>query len=100
MVDRARTQGAEIMTGGRRAEVPGFPGGFWYEPTLIVGVRNAMEVMQEEIFGPVSPVMAFDDFDEALALANDSKYGLSAYLFSNDSKTVQRFVERCDFGEL
>lgn len=100
MVDRARTQGAEIVTGGRRAEVPGFPGGFWYEPTLIVGVRNAMEVMQEEIFGPVSPVMAFDDFDEALALANDSKYGLSAYLLSNDSKTVQRFVERCDFGEL
>lgn len=99
-VDRARTQGAEIVTGGRRAEVPGFPGGFWYEPTLIVGVRNAMEVMQEEIFGPVLPVMAFDDFDEALALANDSKYGLSAYLFSNDSKTVQRFVERCDFGEL
>jgi lactaldehyde dehydrogenase/glycolaldehyde dehydrogenase len=59
-----------------------------------------MEIMQEEIFGPVSPIMAFDDLDEALDLANDSKYGLSVYLFSNDAKTVQRFVEGCNFGEL
>jgi lactaldehyde dehydrogenase/glycolaldehyde dehydrogenase len=100
MVDRAREQGAEILTGGKRAKVPGFEHGFWYEPTVVTGVRNDMEIMQEELFGPVSPVMAFDDFDEALALANDSKYGLSAYLLCNDAKTVQRFVEGCDFGEL
>jgi lactaldehyde dehydrogenase/glycolaldehyde dehydrogenase len=100
MVDRAREQGAEILTGGKRAKVPGFEHGFWYEPTVVTGVRNDMEVMQEELFGPVSPVMAFDDFDEALDLANDSKYGLSAYLLCNDAKTVQRFVEGCDFGEL
>ena len=100
MVDRAREQGAEILTGGKRAKVPGFEHGFWYEPTVVTGVRNDMEIMQEELFGPVSPVMAFDDFDEALDLANDSKYGLSAYLLCNDAKTVQRFVEGCDFGEL
>jgi lactaldehyde dehydrogenase/glycolaldehyde dehydrogenase len=100
MVATARAQGAQVVTGGKRAEVPGFEGGFWYEPTIITGVRNDIEVMQEELFGPVSPVMAFDDFDEALALANDSKYGLSAYFFCNDAKTVQRFIEGCNFGEL
>ena len=100
MVAKARQQGAEVVTGGKRAEVPGLEGGYWYEPTVLTGVRNDMEVMQEGLFGPVSPVMAFDSFEEALALANDSKYGLSAYLFCNDAKTVQRFVEGCDFGEL
>jgi lactaldehyde dehydrogenase/glycolaldehyde dehydrogenase len=100
MVARARAQGAEVVTGGKRAEVRGFEGGFWYQPTILTGVRNDMEVMQEELFGPVSPVMAFDDFDEALALANDCKYGLSAYFFCNDARKVQRFVEGCDFGEL
>jgi lactaldehyde dehydrogenase/glycolaldehyde dehydrogenase len=100
MVARARAQGAQVVTGGKRADVPGFEGGYWYEPTILTGVRNDMEVMQEELFGPVSPVMAFDDFDEALALANDSKFGLSAYFFCNDARTVQRFVTGCDFGEL
>jgi lactaldehyde dehydrogenase/glycolaldehyde dehydrogenase len=100
MVATARSQGGEILTGGRRADVPGHEGGFWYEPTVLVAPRNDMEIMQEEIFGPVSPVMAFDDLDHALHLANDSRYGLSAYLFSNDAKTVQRFVVGCNFGEL
>jgi acyl-CoA reductase-like NAD-dependent aldehyde dehydrogenase len=100
MVAHASEQGAEIVTGGSRADVPGFEEGFWYEPTVLVVTRNDMEIMQEEIFGPVSPIMAFDDLEEALDLANDSKYGLSAYLFSNDAKSVQRFVEGCDFGEL
>jgi len=100
MVDRAREQGAEVLTGGKRAEVPGFTGGYWYEPTIMTTTRNDIEIMQEEIFGPVAPVMAIDSFEEALELANDSEYGLSAYLFSNDAKTVRRFIESCDFGEL
>jgi lactaldehyde dehydrogenase / glycolaldehyde dehydrogenase len=56
--------------------------------------------LQEEIFGPVSPVMAVESFEEALQLANQSEFGLSAYLFSNDAKTVDRFIEGCEFGEL
>jgi lactaldehyde dehydrogenase / glycolaldehyde dehydrogenase len=100
MVDRAREQGGEILTGGGRAEVPGFDGGYWYEPTVITTTSNDAEIMQKEIFGPVSPVMAFDSFEEALQLANDSEFGLSAYLFSNDAKTVHRFIEGCEFGEL
>jgi lactaldehyde dehydrogenase / glycolaldehyde dehydrogenase len=93
MVDRAREQGAEVLTGGQRAEVPGFDGGYWYEPTIITTTSSNIEIMQEEIFGPVSPVIAFDSFEEALGLANNSQYGLSAYLFSNDAKTVRRFIE-------
>jgi lactaldehyde dehydrogenase/glycolaldehyde dehydrogenase len=100
MVDRAREQGGEILTGGTRAEVPGFDGGYWYEPTVITTTSNDAEIMQKEIFGPVSPVMAFDSFEEALQLANDSEFGLSAYLFSTDAKTVHRFIEGCEFGEL
>ena len=95
MVARAREQGAEVATGGRRAEVAGFEGGFWYQPTILTGVRNSMEIVQEEIFGPVSPVIVFDDFEEALSLANDSQFGLSAYLFCNDAKKVDRFVQGC-----
>ncbi|MDX6704548.1 MAG: lactaldehyde dehydrogenase / glycolaldehyde dehydrogenase [Solirubrobacteraceae bacterium] len=100
MVDTAREQGGEIVTGGRRAEVPGFDGGYWYEPTVITTTSNDIEIMQKEIFGPVSPVMAIDSFEEGLQLANDCEYGLSAYLFSNDAKTVHRFIDGCDFGEL
>ncbi|MHB8690247.1 MAG: aldehyde dehydrogenase family protein [Solirubrobacteraceae bacterium] len=100
MVQRAREQGAEILTGGKRADVPGFEGGYWYEPTIVTTTSNDVEIMQEEIFGPVSPVMAVDSFEQALEFANDSQYGLSAYLFSNDAKTVHRFLEGCDFGEL
>jgi len=100
MVERAREQGAEVLTGGRRVEVPGFDGGYWYEPTIITATSNELDLLQEEIFGPVSPVMAVESFEQALQLANDSEFGLSAYLFSNDANTVDRFIEGCEFGEL
>jgi len=100
MVNTAREQGAEVVLGGKRAHVRGFEGGFWYEPTILTNVRNDMEIMQQEVFGPVSPIMAFDDFEEAIKLANDSQYGLSAYLFSNNAKIVHRGIRKIDFGEL
>jgi lactaldehyde dehydrogenase / glycolaldehyde dehydrogenase len=100
MVNTAREQGAEVVLGGKRARVPGFEGGYWYEPTILTNVRNDMEIMQQEVFGPVSPIMAFDDFEEAIKLANDSQYGLSAYLFSNNAKIVHRGIRKIDFGEL
>jgi lactaldehyde dehydrogenase / glycolaldehyde dehydrogenase len=100
MVTKAREQGAEVALGGRRARVPGYESGFWYEPTILAVTRNDIEIMQEEIFGPVSPVMPFKDFEQAVTLANDSRYGLSAYLFSNDARIVQRGVQMIDFGEI
>lgn len=56
--------------------------------------------MQDEVFGPVTPIMKFSSFDEAVQLANDSKYGLSAYLFTNDYRKVMQAIRDIDFGEI
>jgi lactaldehyde dehydrogenase / glycolaldehyde dehydrogenase len=100
MVARAQEQGAQVVLGGRRPAGKEFQRGFWYAPTVLTNVRNDMDIMQQEIFGPISPVMAFDDFEEAIALANDSKYGLTAYLFTDDLKRMMRAVQAIRFGEV
>ena len=99
-VQQALTDGAEVLLGGSRPIVPGYEQGFWYSPTVLANVRNDMAIIQHEIFGPVLPVMPFDDFDEAVHLANDSRYGLSAYLFTEDFRRVMQAVNAIDFGEL
>lgn len=100
MVERAREQGAEVVLGGGRPTGAQFERGFWYAPTVLTNVRNDMDIMQQEIFGPISPVMAFDEFEEALALANDTRYGLSAYLFTNDMRKMMRAVGTIRSGEV
>ena len=100
MVARAQEQGAQIALGGKRPQGEPFRKGFWYEPTVLTNVRNEMDIMQQEIFGPISPVMRFDDFEEAIGLANDTRYGLSAYLFTNDLKRMMRAVQAINFGEV
>lgn len=75
-VDRAVAAGATIVTGGKAPEA--FPRGFFYEPTIVVGVDNQAEIAREELFGPVSVVLPYDTTDEAVAIANDSMYGLAA----------------------
>jgi lactaldehyde dehydrogenase / glycolaldehyde dehydrogenase len=100
MVARAQEQGAQIALGGRRPDGVEFQKGFWYAPTVLTNVQNEMDIMQQEIFGPISPIMAFDDFDEAISLANDTKYGLTAYLFTNDMKRMMQAVNAVKFGEI
>ncbi len=100
MVRRAQEQGAQVALGGRRPEGDQYRNGFWYEPTVLTNVRNDMDIMQQEVFGPITPVMAFDDFEEAVALANETRYGLSAYLFTNDLRRVMRAVQAVRFGEI
>jgi lactaldehyde dehydrogenase / glycolaldehyde dehydrogenase len=100
MVARAQEQGATVALGGGRPEGEQFAHGFWYEPTVLTGVHNDMEIMQQEIFGPISPLMAFDEFEEAITLANDTPYGLSAYLFTNNMQRMMRAVEAVRSGEL
>ncbi len=100
MVARAQEQGAEVVLGGKRPDGDEFGRGFWYAPTVLANVRNDMDIMQQEIFGPISPVMAFDEWDEAVALANDTPYGLSAYVFTNDLKRMMHAVEAVRFGEV
>ncbi|MFQ5876425.1 MAG: aldehyde dehydrogenase family protein [Acidobacteriota bacterium] len=97
-VEAARREGAEVICGGRR---PGhLPKGFFYEPTVLANVRRGTSLVREEIFGPVAPVFSFGTFDEALALANDSAYGLGACLFSNDPRRVRRYFEEIQVGNV
>jgi acyl-CoA reductase-like NAD-dependent aldehyde dehydrogenase len=91
-------RGGRVLTGGRRP--PELPTGYFYEPTVLVGVEREMQVMCEETFGPVLPIATFETFDEAIALANDSQYGLGANLYTNDARTVKRFYEEVRAGTL
>lgn len=99
-VENAVREGASVALGGSRPEGEGFARGYWFEPTVLTGVTNDMDVVQEEVFGPVLPVQPFDDFEEALGLANDSKYGLTAYLFTSDLNRAMRAIDDIDFGEV
>jgi lactaldehyde dehydrogenase/glycolaldehyde dehydrogenase len=87
--------GATVVLGGKRAGDKGF----FFEPTLITGVRQEMEIMQEEIFGPVLPVMAFNTLDEAIALANDCQYGLTSSLYTQNLNTTMKALRQLKFGE-
>lgn len=100
MVEAARVAGAEILTGGRRLTEGEFSRGHWYDPTVMTVSDNAMAIMQEEVFGPVVPVMKIMDFDEGLRLANESRYGLSAYVFTKDVRRMMRLVKELRFGEI
>jgi acyl-CoA reductase-like NAD-dependent aldehyde dehydrogenase len=79
-VEDARTKGARILTGGAKPD----RSGYWYEPTVIADADHSMKVMVDETFGPVVPVMKVADADEALRLANDTRYGLSASVMTKD----------------
>jgi aldehyde dehydrogenase (NAD+) len=85
-VDRAAEAGATVLTGGRAPQA--FPKGYYYEPTIVVGVDNSAEIAQQELFGPVSVVLPYDDVDEAVALANDSVYGLAANVWGPTAQAV------------
>ncbi|SMP63674.1 lactaldehyde dehydrogenase / glycolaldehyde dehydrogenase [Neorhodopirellula lusitana] len=100
IVDKAVAQGAKLVVGGKRPDGEQFAKGHWYEPTILTECTNEMEVMQEEVFGVVSPIMRIGSYEEALALANDCKYGLAAFLFTNDVRLIQRAVLELEFGEI
>lgn len=91
----ARSQGARVLTGG---EIETHGGGRWLRPTVISAVTQAMAVMREETFGPILPVMAFDTADEAIALANDGDYGLSAAVFAETLEEAEAIGRRIEAG--
>ena len=97
-VAQAQKEGARVVAGGRRP--PQLSKGWFYEPTVLADARHGMSLLEEEIFGPVAPIMPFTTFDEALHLANDSPYGLGATLFSSDAKKVRRYFEEIEAGNV
>jgi len=97
-VDDAVKQGATLVTGGHRLTGPAFSQGNYYPPTILTGCTAAMIVMRDETFGPVVPFQAFDTHDQAIALANDTTYGLAAYLFTKDYGTTVKISEALEAG--
>ena len=96
LVRSAAAAGASVLTGGRRADREG---GFYYEPTVVADCRQDMEIVQREVFGPVVPVISFDDLDQAIEYANDSDYGLTSSIFTRDLNTALRACQEIRFGE-
>lgn len=98
-IELARQEGGTVLCGGERVEVKGrCSGGFFISPTLIEGLSNGCRTNQEEIFGPVASIAPFKDEGEAVALANDSSYGLAATLWSEDLEQARRVADRLETG--
>lgn len=94
-IEDARAKGAKVLCGGRRNSRLG---GFYFEPTVLVDVDHGMAVMTEETFGPVIPIMAVKDADDALARANDSRYGLDGSIFTRDAERGRSMAEKIQAG--
>ncbi|MPN36905.1 putative aldehyde dehydrogenase AldA [bioreactor metagenome] len=99
-IERAQQVGARLVTGGRRATGPGLDKGYFIEPTVFADVSNGSELAQEEIFGPVLAVIPFDTEEEAIAMANDSRYGLAAGIWSRDINRVMRVSRAMQAGSV
>jgi succinate-semialdehyde dehydrogenase / glutarate-semialdehyde dehydrogenase len=94
LVRGAVSAGARVVVGGRRLEREGF----YYEPTVLLDVPVGAEILGEEIFGPVAPVVTFTDEDDAIRMANDTEYGLVSYVYTRDLARGMRVSERLDAG--
>ena len=94
-IDEAVAMGARVLTGG---QIEDLDGGLYLRPTVIVDASDAMAVVRDETFGPVLPVIAFDDVDDAIAAANDSVYGLSAAVLADSAAEAEAVAARLDAG--
>lgn len=96
LVRGAEKAGATIVTGGKRGRGDA---GYFYEPTVIVDCRQDMEIIRREVFGPVLPVVTFNDLDEGIAYANDSDYGLTSSIYTRDLNVALKISRELRFGE-
>jgi alpha-ketoglutaric semialdehyde dehydrogenase len=97
-VDIARTEGDNVVCGGARAEGVGLEHGFFFEPTILSGVRPGSRLACEEVFGPVLSVIRFTDIDEAIRINNEVQYGLSSSLYTSDVRASFRAMTELDNG--
>ena len=96
MVKRAKAEGAEVVTGGAPAERGS---GYFYTPTLLRNCQQHMEIVRNEVFGPVLPMLTFRELDEAMELANDCDYGLTSSIYTTNVSMAMEAVNRLKFGE-
>ena len=96
LVGSAVKAGATVLTGGKRGTGDK---GYFYEPTVLAGCKQEMEIIRNEIFGPVIPLVEFGDLDEAIAYANDSDYGLTSSIYTRDLNVALRACQEIRFGE-
>ena len=94
LVDDAVGRGASVLCGGSTIDGPGY----FYEPTVLSDIAQGSELLAEEIFGPVAPVIGFSSDDEAIAAANTTEYGLVAYVYTRDLERAFKVIERLDTG--
>ena len=101
-IERGRREGARVVIGGARPAglPPSLDGGFFIEPTVLVDVDNSMSVAQDEIFGPVACLIPFDGEDEARRIANDTRYGLSAFVWTENLGRAHRLAADLEVGML
>ena len=97
-VDDAVSKGAAALVGGHRLTDGEFAAGHFFAPTLLSGVTDSMTIYREETFGPVAPIITYGSVEEVVALANDTEYGLAAYVYTNDISTAIRTAEGLRFG--
>jgi succinate-semialdehyde dehydrogenase/glutarate-semialdehyde dehydrogenase len=97
-VEDAVSRGAKVLTGGKAATRPPLDKGFFFEPTVLVDVKDSMPVCAEEIFGPIAPLLTFKTEEEVLRRANETPYGLAAYFYSRDYARIVRVSEGLESG--
>ena len=98
MVGAAREAGARVVAGGARRSLDAFPDGLFYDPTIVDGVGTDAVIAQDEVFGPVLTVLPFEDEDEAVAIANNTRFGLAAGVWTRDVKRAHRVARRIHAG--
>ncbi|WP_096199722.1 NAD-dependent succinate-semialdehyde dehydrogenase [Bacillus sp. FJAT-45350] len=97
-IEDAKSKGATVLTGGERLTGEGYDNGFFCSPAVLSNVTPEMKIVTEETFGPVVPIITFKDEEEVIAAANDSKYGLAAYMYSQNVSRCMRVPEKLEYG--
>lgn len=97
-IEKGKAEGATLLCGGQKVEKPGLENGFFIEPAVFDHVKPSMAIAQEEIFGPVLALIEVDSFTEAVAIANDVQYGLSASIFTKDIGNILGFIKNIEAG--
>lgn len=97
-VSDALAKGATLVSGGQRLSGPAVDNGFFYAPTVLSNVTPDMQIYREETFGPIAPVIVFDDEQEVVKMANDTEYGLASYIYTKDLARALRVAEQLRFG--